>query len=689
MALLPARIPDIPETRAGVVPARLARKVGPLFGVTWPEGPLGARTWVSDFARITLTEIARGAPLAPRAQSGATPPEGGWAIVDRVGVSAPGMSLPNELANATLNRFGPDTKAAVVLTAVNELLAELHTALDDTLDLLRDPAGSPLPLAVQMAGWGSVLVEVFRSQPALVAAGIRARAIQRQLCATWDLAQAPGGHVPLTRCEIGAEQPGRAPSRPTELAIVDGCLAGLRTRVADPLDAAERVAEIADLWLGRLLAVGTLRDASHLWLSERAPGSLVVEAMVPPTSLVARTVRRALEIAGEPPHELVLPAIPDAAVLRTLSPAARRTWIVAVLGIIRFVQVDPELRERTRRAVLDVVGAVGRTLDQGLLAPDDPLAAIARCRIAIVQLHTRRFDRTTELDGDLTALLAAADRCADLGDAGVLDRGAAAEILGAANIEVNAVRWTNADHGGVSRHPESLDAWLRLSWTRQLALLEIDPEGLHGLPGTLGYHLHNYAAFLASHTESTADLRAAVELFQHVVIPARAAFRTRTGSAEPLRHSLQVGSRSTTALSRAALAAGDRDAAQEWARLGRAWVVEALTDAETATLLAEPTEIACRFALQVAPALRQALELGVGTAEDLTRAADLVALAQAWEVRAGGAERHVRHGEIAELTTWLDAISGRRRPDVDSGVTGSEINGRGITGRGVAQAGPG
>src|SRR5436190_12668864 len=121
MPLLPAVVPDIPENRAEVAAARLARKVGPLFGVPWPDGPFGGRTWISDYARITLSEIARGAPLPTREQAArlTRPDDGAWTMVDRIGVAGSHAVLPNEIANATLNRFGPDTRAAVVLTAVN------------------------------------------------------------------------------------------------------------------------------------------------------------------------------------------------------------------------------------------------------------------------------------------------------------------------------------------------------------------------------------------------------------------------------------------------------------------------------------------------------------------------------------------------------------------------------------------
>ena len=67
MALLPAVVPQLVEKRSELVPARLARKVAALFGVPSGENPYGPLTWVCDFTTITVTEIARGAPLPTRA----------------------------------------------------------------------------------------------------------------------------------------------------------------------------------------------------------------------------------------------------------------------------------------------------------------------------------------------------------------------------------------------------------------------------------------------------------------------------------------------------------------------------------------------------------------------------------------------------------------------------------------------
>ena len=672
MSLLPAVVPPIPESRAAVVPARLARKVGPLFGVPWPDGPFGALTWVSDYGRITLTEIARGAPLPARAQAATlSGPAEGWEVVQRRGVAAPGGSLPYEIANTTLNRFGPDTKAAVVLTAVNRLLDPVHDGVARAVAHLVDDAGLPLAPALRLTGWAALVVEVFRSQPALVAAGIRARAVQRQLCVAWELPLAPDTAAPLTRCEISAPRAGRPTSQPSELEVVDRSLpllglfpaAGPEDAGADRATAGDVVAALLD----RLLAVGTLRDASHLWLSERAPGALAVEALVPATSLIDRFVGRALRSAGiERDPAAPLPAVPSAAAFARLPHMARRATVIALLAVLRHVQAVPAVRERTRDLVLDRLDRLAAVLDAAL-PDDDPVGAVARCRIALMRVQTRRHDRDADLNDDLVRLLAAMDRCADLGASGILDRGAAAEIIAAAAIEANAVRWTNAARPGTALpDPELLDRRLRRSWIHHLDLLQVPPALRTGAATTsslLGFHLHNYAAFLASHVDRDDDLRNAAALYRDTVIPARERFAASTGGTEPLRNALQVGSRAVTALARREAAAGWPDRARRWAELGLGWIRRALDDDGARALLGgEPTEVACRLALQAASTLVTAVEQDIAGDDEKRTAAELLEVARTWELSAlASPDQHVRHAEIEELTARITALGGTRR----------------------------
>ncbi len=698
MTLLPAVVPDIPEARAEVVPARLARKVAPLFGVPWPDSPLGPTTWVTDFTRITLSEIARGAPLPTRAQAaalstggdrgepGAAPRRGtdSWALVDRVAVTARNASLPNEIANATLNRYGPDTRSAVILAAVNRLLDPLRAALEETMPLLVDSSGAPLPPTLRLAAWAWVVVEVFRSQPALVAAGIRARAVQRPLTTAWEVPLgASAAAAALTRCEISAPWTTAAPILPRDLDIVDATFGSLG--LFPPVDESQVTSDalheaVVGQLLYRLLDVGGLRDASHLWISARGPDQLAVEALLTPTSIVDRFVQQALRLAGpgddagqaaaerERADAERLPRIPDAAVLVGRPVLVRRTVTVALLGTVRQVLASAPAREHARGSAQAWLERL-RAFVSAALPDDDPVRAVATCRIDATLVGLVRHDSGRGLGEMVRALRGSSQHCIDLFDAGLLDRGAAAEIVSAASIEMNAVRTTNAarptadgEPGTDLPHPADLDQLVRERWRHWLRMVEADPEVVSGgqqPPDLLGYHLHNYAAFLASHADRVDDLGAAVTLFRDVVLPARERFLARAGLFAPLRVSLQMATVATTGLAEFAVACGDRDAARQWAALGHRWISRALTDESTAALLAEATERSCRFALRAAPALIVAAELGIGLDGERPtpqQAASLLEVASRWETSITKPGRYVRHGEIEAWSARLGRL---------------------------------
>lgn len=672
MPLLPAVVPSIPETRAEIVPARLARKLAPLFGVPWPDGPFGERTWVSDFGRITLSEIARGAPLPTRARAGelADRDVQGWEFVDRVAVTGGTATLPNEIANATLNRFGPDTKAAVVLTATNRLLDPVTEAITLALPTLVDDGGRPVSPGLRLAAWAALVIEVFRSQPALVAAGIRARAIQRPLTLVWDLPHAPGAaDVPLTRCEISAPATTTAPTRPRDLDAADATFRALGLPdepTTSPLTRDRLHDAIVGQLLDQLLIVGTNQDASHLWISERAPESLAIEALIPAADLVDRFVRQALRAIGLDESALdaptTLPRPPDPGTFAGLSVLARRTTVLAHLAVLRQLLSSATAWEASRADVLDRLDTIRALLDRGL-PDDDPVGAVAACRLALLRVRIARFDAHQDLSAALADLRRTADVCEALYVRGILDRAAAAEIVSACNVEINAVRLFNAAQPGSALPTrDELDAELRRRWQCYLEMIEVPEDALAGGPapvGLLAYHLHNYASYLAGHPDCPEDLTTALRLFRDLVIPARAEFVERSGIFEPLRPALQMATRTTTALVESAVARGSDARAREWAALGAEWIRRALVDPGTRALLAEPTEAACRFALRAIPALLLAVELDVAGSgpADLDEAARMLAVAQQWEHDAVGAEvtRHVRHREIADLMPRLAA----------------------------------
>ncbi|GAA2815909.1 hypothetical protein [Crossiella cryophila] len=752
MGLLPAEIPDIPEVRAEIVPARLARKLAPLFGVPWPRGPFGTRTWVCDYNKLTLSEIARGAPMPGRRSDTAVAGEADWAIVDRVAVTRPGGALPNEIPNATLNRFGPDTKAAVVLTAANRLLDPVTDAIETALARLVSADGTPLPARLRVVAWAALVLEAFRTQPALVAAAIRARTIQRELLVEWQLPLAESiAALPLTRSEVGRPQPvvegagsrakdGGAADRGGVAGAVDwgaadrggadrggvagaadrgvadrGGVAGLADRGAADrgaaesggvtgaadrgaaerggaagaadrgaaerggaargrdtasasrpreLDLADRTVrglgvsapdDLVDRLLRQLMAIGTRQSSSHLWLSERAPGQLAVEALVPPTEVLGRYVEQLGHLLdGEPDGVDVLPRVPSATEVSGLPVLARRAVVIGLLAVLRQVRFDVRARELTRAGIVPSLAQVALLATESLGA-DDPVTVLGRCRVADMTVHTLRHDRRHDLAEPLAELMSQVERCVQLAEAGVVDRGAAAEAISSANVEINIVRRTNAtDPDGKLPPPEELDDWLQETWAAYRRVLEpVGGEGDAEL--SVGHHLHNYASYLTTHPDREADLVAGVELFAQTVIPARQRYWQRTRSFLPLRQSLQIASRATTTLSGLAAGSGRAEQARQWAGMGFDWISRALAEEETVALLAQVSEPAAHFCLLAVPALLTAVEHGVAGADEVAVAGRLLGIAEQWArlVTEGDESSYSHHDRLVGLRARL------------------------------------
>ncbi|MGQ0776299.1 MAG: hypothetical protein ACT4NY_18045 [Pseudonocardiales bacterium] len=658
MPLLPAVVPDIPEDRSQVVKARLARKVAPLFGVPWPGAPFEL-TWVCDYTTLTLAEIARGSPLPERSrQSDARAVQSGPRRAD--GKPEP---LPNELANATLHRFGPDAKAAVLLTAANQLLAPLTEGIDAAVSVLHGAALGVLPVRLRLAAWAAMVLEAFRSQPALLVAAIQARQIQRAASTRWEL---PLPHrlrdQPLARCEVGAVrgarwQPGSATS-PVDLDVADRTIRAIRLPADSPPDTHMVLAEG---WLRRLAAMGTPYGDGYLWLGERGPGHRVVEAFIPQTpTLDAYLGEVAPLLCPDDPTETMLPLIPDPAEVAELSTPARRGLVLGLTTIIRQVRFDPQQRESTRDTVTGVLERLVRLTEHSLGA-DDPVTLVTRCQAADIRVQTLRHNLGHDLSGPMRDLLDALDWCKQAERDGTLDRGMLAALVYSGNVEINVVRRNNAtlpDTGLPT--PDELNAHLSRSWSAFLELVDIDPDSLAAeepeVARQAGFPLSAYASYLAGQ-DGEADLRSAAHLFQHIVLPARQHRYERTRAFQPLRQSLQTASRATTELALRAEARGDLSEARQWAALGHSWITTAAAHDHTRRLLTTGGEAACHFALLAAPALLAAARVGVSasTSDDVAEVQRLLDVARefAVQVTAGTEHRYARQADIDRIDRML------------------------------------
>ncbi|GLW91191.1 hypothetical protein [Actinokineospora globicatena] len=678
MVLLPAVVPQLVEKRSELVPARLARKVAPLFGVPFERNPFRPLTWVCDFTAITVSEIARGAPLPTRADAArlrGTEHEGEWFVHDRAVLPGDRGALPNEIVAATVNRFGPDTKAAVVLTATNVLLAPATEAIRTALGMLRALDGGDLPQVQWIAAWAATAIEVYRSQPALVSAALTARVIQRASLAAPRFPLAPGIRGrPRARCEIGATIPESTVdpvTRPRDLGFLDG-IAAARLNAAgtlpevgteEPTGIGAGVGDrLVEQLIGLLVDMGTPDGVAHIWVSERVAGQEQVWAMVPSSGLVRELVETwahgrgslpgasggadALATAMAVPFRLPLPTE-----LASVDLLARRAFVLAVMGIVRQMGLLAQSTWLAGEEFTDLVRGLDRLLDEAF-DQDDPVVVDTRLRLAVQRAGAERHAGRSTPEA-AAAVIAAADACVAAGAADRIDPGLLADLLAVACIELNSLRSTGLRRMGVG-------AALRRYWAAFAATVEVDlfePGADHG---GLSFQLHNYAAFLGANKDNAEDLRAALHLFTSSVIPGRSRLYNRDRDIRPLARSRYLAADAAAGLASLLTDSGEHAAAQQWARQAHTWVHQVLADPLYQPHHLRPELDDCLFALRVAPVLVLAIELGVADEpeSDATTADALARLVERWlrEATNGDIERSDHLPAVVDLRTRLTAL---------------------------------
>lgn len=173
---LPVAVPDYPdvETSRDATTAKLSRNLAALFGVDVPHARVPDAPWLCDYNELTIVDIGRGSPP-------------GWEPLDRT-----------KIASATLSKFGPEVKSAIVLTGANELFRSLMDPMTEVLEITRlAEDGQPLADASRICIWASLQLDAFEAQPALAMAAYQARAIQRAASVRWTpLVDAPAQQPP-------------------------------------------------------------------------------------------------------------------------------------------------------------------------------------------------------------------------------------------------------------------------------------------------------------------------------------------------------------------------------------------------------------------------------------------------------------------------------------------------------------
>jgi hypothetical protein len=580
-----APVRALPVDLSGVVPRRsetwdrLAHRVAAFFGADVDGSPAG-RTWVMNYDAVTAAEIARGGPLPSREWHAAQHPEvkpplgdsplvprDTWWIAGRGLVRGTGQQdLPargddlvqvmegvHEIAPATTGRFGPDRKAALVLAGSNELFAGLVPVFREVVAAIAGTQPS-LHRRVRLALWAALVQEAYRSQPALFAAAVQARAIQRALSLPWQ--PVAGLDLPMARGEYGspdASSPQADPDlRPRILHVLDTTLDELG------IDLAPGVAEVNEAYLRQdVIARWTNHllespDRGVVWLTESEPGKRQAEVLLATVGPVLSLVTEAFgqldedEVADAEGRSRFCPTVPTPAEAARLSERGRPVLIWALVQLHRLLRQDPAFDDREfLRHVTRQLHAIAE-LSAELLGPVHPMTYFARNRHAIAEQRDLREDDDAAAREAGTRVRETVVRLGELRRAGLVSGGFYTEVLVSS---APAVRLSMVD---ARAHRDDLAAeieedlhWL---WGEVFTTIGVDlaaeveradAQNLSPLLAALAPYVHNYTAFLAE-TGGREGKARALRLLEDVVIPARAALAKQRGTEQPLRLSLQV-----------------------------------------------------------------------------------------------------------------------------------------------------
>jgi hypothetical protein len=296
---LAAPMPPARINSRGLMDLRVARKIAALSGI--PGDPSASddagrgRAWLADYRQLSTTEITLGGPIVDDEHN----PDGGLFLRasgggrrfrHRDGAHIDFAPIPN----VAVQRYGPDTKAALVLAGANYVLRPVVEAVRVALAEICDQVNSPgLVVAVGLC----LLQEAFAAQPILIRNAVQAAQIQRALLLVprpEPLRANPQGR-PLSRIELaGSGAEAKYDQCPEHLELIrstwDGVLdddfyseagtlrpvatAKLRFKPAHGFEQNDAVATTGQPE-NREWALGLLEDLSEALLTGSVPGAPV------------------------------------------------------------------------------------------------------------------------------------------------------------------------------------------------------------------------------------------------------------------------------------------------------------------------------------------------------------------------------------------------------------------------------
>lgn len=550
---LAAQMPPAKIGSRGLMELRIARKVAALSGVAGDPGSSDdagrGRAWLVDYRELTTTEITLGGPVIPHQDS----PDGGlffrpekatrrFRHVD--GEDVDFAPIPNVAVQA----YGPDTKAALVLTGVNRVLAPVASAARRALEDISRMVDSPsLAVAVGLC----LLQEVFAAQPMLVRNGVRAAQIQRALLLPRPEPTRPNrARRALSRIEYGGRAEAKIKHSPRHLEVIHstwdsiferdqydgrGQVRDSHTRLRfNPLFGFEQNDTVAltgrpehrELLISMLedmseaLLTGSMAGAplATIHIEDRDDGPPYAEVMVPRQRqvelIVASMARQLAPLPGRPIRKGQVLALPelDIDTWRHSDLLTRRAVLLAHYYALRAAGWFSGMIKLDHRRSREDCAARCRRLIQAaeeLLDPEDPLrdqvSAYAR---GYVMQYEASFGRGGD---DFPELIDSLERLARRAERG---RGKAilVELLPLVLDNLRAVRRTVS--AGICKEPSvrQLTGALERWWDTARRLRD---ELIHD-PAERSHLDHGFARFLLDPVSDDESLRRGLRLMSEV-----------------------------------------------------------------------------------------------------------------------------------------------------------------------------
>lgn len=578
---------------------RLARNVAGLFGVEVPGSGTGMR-WVCDYNELTIGEIGRGAP-SPDRNDAFEVGELGWHAVGRAVIQGPAKGtggvavlprrLPgglDEVARATVQRYGPDTKAALILMAADHLFSSILPVMEDVLEVLgTSDDGLPAADATRICIWAAMIADAFREQPALFNAAVRARAIQQAAMTPWEpdcsrvgtpsrAERRPAG-APMAVLEAIGRHEEDSPS-PYTLRILDEFLL---ERVKPRLTHSSAVHETdassvflgLDLiarWMRHILhssdrAVTWLRAEGDVWWSEAylpeiSPLATFIDdvqrqnvELIPFVFDYSKELSRVTFNRRDASHRKRLrPRVPSLPEIARLDEPSRRAALNTHITVLRILRECPSykcsaMERETVQDAREVVDLAAR-----LFGPLDPLT------LKLASIHLRmerrnRFDTSADPFAVGAAYVDSIERLHEAWQSVLIPDSWWIESVYSNSATLNLHIQDLAAAGQVEE-AEHLFTRLRDYWREALPLVGLEIESDDGssrraadvekassdvLPGLL----HNYVGMMAK-SPRLEDRLWAIEIGMSVLLPLRRRVGAQRNSDNAVRLTLQVMLRS-------------------------------------------------------------------------------------------------------------------------------------------------